>query len=196
MIYTPRQKRRRRLIFLTGFLGLGSIILLAMIIMRYGRADRAQPADVIIVLGSGIHGTVRRTLHGVELYHQGYAPYLLCSGGGSAWDAMPTEAELCTEIAAQEGVPRTQIIVEARSKTTEQNAIESAAILHRLGWSSAVLVTDDYHLLRAHWLFDQQGVRVFPSAARTHESALGYAYVLLREIGALGYHAGKTLLGI
>ncbi len=190
------RQRWFRLIAAASLLGLGGIMLLAVIILRYGRVNRARPADVIIVLGSGDVGTTRRTWHAVELYQQGYAPVLLCTGGVSARDAAPTEAALCAQIATERGVPVTAILTETASKTTEQNAINSAAILRARGWSSAVLVTDDYHLLRARWMFDQQGVHVFPSPAQTDESTLGYAYVLLREIGALGYHTGKTLLGL
>ena len=69
-------------------LGVAALVIalgaLAVTIVRYGATDRARPADVIIVLGGGDVGTARRAEHAAALYHAGYAPHVLCTGGYSA----------------------------------------------------------------------------------------------------------------
>jgi uncharacterized SAM-binding protein YcdF (DUF218 family) len=171
---------------------------LAVVILRYGSVDRARPADVIIVLGGGDVGTTRRTLHAAALYAQGYAPYLLCSGGTAEGETI-SEAERCAQVAQAHGVPASAIVLDRVSLSTEENAIQAAAILHAHGWRDAVLVSDDTHLWRAHWLFESKGVRVWTSPAQVTTGPLSRdekLHAVLREIAATGWTIGKSLLGL
>jgi uncharacterized SAM-binding protein YcdF (DUF218 family) len=197
-----RQQRRRRWrrwlvrgVLITGWGLVGVFAVLVIVIVRYGRQDRARPADVIIVLGGGDVGTARRTEHAVALYDRGYAPYLLCSGAGGAIN----EARYCAALATAAGVPAEAIILEERSRSTEENAIECGRIMAAQGWTQAVLVSDDFHLWRAHWLFEQHGVRVWPSPAQITSggnSWLGQSHDLVREVAATGWHVLKSVLGL
>jgi uncharacterized SAM-binding protein YcdF (DUF218 family) len=103
-------------------------------------------------------------------------------------------------VVEQHGVPASAIVLEERSLSTEENAIESAAIMRARGWSSAVIVSDDFHLFRAHWLFEQQGVRAYMSPAQiTSDDGIGdreKALAVLREVAALIWQVGKSLLGL
>jgi uncharacterized SAM-binding protein YcdF (DUF218 family) len=181
-------------------LGIMSVGGLALIIVRYGAADRARPADVIIVLGGGATGTDRRARHAAALYAQGYAPYVLCAGNLPVIDAPYNEAQWCAQVAQQHGVPAAAIVLEERSRSTEENAIEAAAIMSARGWQDAILVSDDFHLFRAMILFRAHHTRVWPSPAQaTTEGGLTLreeSLAVLREIAALGWHAGKSLLGL
>lgn len=187
-------------------LALGSLAvlqgaLLAFVILRFGAADRARSADVIIVLGGGEAGTERRARHAAVLFGQGVAPYVVCTGSlpvpGSL--AARNEAELCAAVVRAHGVPDAAILVEPRSRSTEENARESAAIMRARGWQSAVLVSDDFHLWRATWLFQARDVRVWPSPAqRTGGSLprLEKSISVLREVAATGWYIGKSLVGL
>ena len=188
------------LIAVFGLAGALVVSVLAAIIIIYGNTDRAQEADVIIVLGAGDTGTTRRAEHAAALYRQGYAPYALCTGSTTAGDSTFTEAEWCALILQQHGVPASAIVLEERSLSTEENAIESAAVMRARGWSSAVIVSDDFHLFRANWLFGQQGMHVYPSPAQiTSNARIGdreKAIAVLREVAALIWQVGKSLLGL
>jgi uncharacterized SAM-binding protein YcdF (DUF218 family) len=73
------------------------------------------------------------------------------------------------------GVPESAIIVEDRSKTTYENAVQSKAVL---GAGHILLVTAAYHLPRAVGLFEQQGLIVTPVACgyeAKHTSAQAWA---------------------
>jgi uncharacterized SAM-binding protein YcdF (DUF218 family) len=181
-------------------IALGVLVLgvLATVILRYGAVDRARPADVIIVLGGGEVGTTRRTLHAAALYARGYAPYLLCSGGMVKGETIP-EAERCEQVALAHGVPAGAIVLDRTSLSTEENAIQAAAILRGHGWQDAVLVSDATHLWRAHWLFESKGVRVWTSPAQVTTgppSRTETVHAVLREIAATGWTIGKSLLGL
>jgi uncharacterized SAM-binding protein YcdF (DUF218 family) len=194
--------RRWLVLFLSGsgLAGLLVVAVLSVIIMTYGSRDQAREADVIIVLGAGDTGTTRRATHAAMLYQQGYAAHVLCTGITIAGDSAHTEANWCAQILQQHGVPDNAILLEEHSLSTEENAIESAVIMRTRGWSSAVIVTDDFHLFRANWLFEQRGVRAYPSPAQiTTNAGIGdreKAIAVLREVAALIWQVGKTLLGL
>ena len=186
-------------IILTG-IGAGTVTLYALgaVIMHYGSIDRARPADVIVVLGGGDAGTTRRTIHAAALYRQGYAPFVLCTGD-IIGDEPISEAERCAQVARQHGVPAAAIVKDEISRSTEENAIQSAAIMQTRGWQDAVLVSDDYHLWRAKWLFEEKGIAVWPSPAQVTTGSLPVSelfYSLLREVAAVGWQVGKSLLGL
>lgn len=194
------QWHRVKLAAAASLIGLVSVGVLALVILRYGRVDRARPADVIVVLGAGDSGTERRAIHAAALYHQGYAPVVLCSGGAQAGTAAAHEADWCAQVTTAHGVPPDAILRETRSQDTVQNARECAAIMRARGWSSALVVSDDFHLLRARWLFDRQGVRAWTSPAQittsTGLNAVAKTWAVLREVAVLGWQAARAVLGV
>jgi uncharacterized SAM-binding protein YcdF (DUF218 family) len=178
---------------------------LALWIFAYGTRDAAQPADVIVILGSGARrdGTpsfayLRRIRHAVALYERGYAPYLLCTGGATQW--MPiSEGESCANYLRGIGIPPEDVLVDNLSMSTEENAIEAAHIMRERGFDTAVLVSDNFHLFRAELLFRAEGITVYPSPAQSTSGALSaFTAVRLtyREVLALGWYAAKTVVGL
>lgn len=79
------------------------------------------PSQCILTLGS--HDT-RVAERAADLYHQGWAPLLIFSGGlGRLTENMwsETEADLFARIAIEKGVPADAILVENRSTNTGEN---------------------------------------------------------------------------
>ena len=146
-----------------------------------GTIDNAEESDVIIVLGAGLlrdgrpgWALTRRSLHGAELWRRGMAPYVLCAGGKA--ESYPrSEAAACREVLLSRGVPADAIILEDRSRSTEENAIFSRRVMIDEGLLDAVLVSDSYHMLRASWLFQLQGIETTKqSGARQPHSASAF----------------------
>lgn len=100
-----------------------------------------RKADVIIVL-SGDHGS--RLQKGIELYRQGYAPYLLYTS---------SETNQPKEEAQAEGVPGHAFLLDRRAQNTYQNAVYSKALMEKHGLHSAIVVSSDYHMRRASLMF-------------------------------------------
>jgi uncharacterized SAM-binding protein YcdF (DUF218 family) len=169
----------------------------------YGQQDRAHPADAIVVLGSrvypgGVAGPAleRRARHAAALYRQGLAASIVCSGGATA--EVPSEAEVACGLLAQWGVPASALILETQAHSTEENALYTAAIAHARGWSSLLIVSDGYHLLRATFLFQRTGLEIHASPAQVTAGPMNLlerAGRETREWVALGWYWGKTLLG-
>ncbi len=93
----------------------------------------------------------------IALYHAGAAPFLVLSGGGRR--AVP-EADVMRRLALAGGVPAAALLLEPRSRSTLENATETARLLAARGDTAIVLVTDPYHALRARLLFRLAGVAV------------------------------------
>jgi uncharacterized SAM-binding protein YcdF (DUF218 family) len=173
------------------------------VIDGYGQHDRAQPADVIVVLGARVYAggrlgpsLTRRAQHAAALYQQGYAPSILCTGGLGT--DPPTEAEAACGLIAELGVPRTALFFEMQSHSTEENALYSAVIAREQGWTSALIVSDGYHLLRATLLFQRAGFSVYPSPAQLTGGPMNpieRAARESRELAALLWFWGKLAVG-
>lgn len=194
--HTRLRRHWRGLLIAAGIFVLAGVAFVgvsAILLLRYGSVDRARAADVIVVLGGGPASTERRTRHAIELYHEGYAPYIVCSGG-RAWTT--SEADRCARRAEWRGVPPEAIVVEDQSQSTEENAIEVAKIMAARGWDSAIIVSDDFHLWRAQWLFEEQGVPHVWTSPADPVSTRDQIVSVVREVAAIGWHIGKSALGL
>ena len=100
------------------------------------------------------------------------------------------------KIAGREnGVPAEAILIEDRSRSTEENALYSDEIMRAHGWKTALLVSDGYHLLRATWIFSNEGIP-FTTSPAASPPLLDLAVAVVREVVALHWQVFKTLLGL
>lgn len=176
-------------------------IALAGVVYAYSQVDGARESDVIIVLGAGLRrdgrpgpALIRRGAKAAALYAEGYAQHIICSGGFAMTQAR-SEAEACFDVLVDNGVPEDAIVLESRSRSTEENAAYSRAIMQENGWETALVVSDGYHLLRAQWIFAQQGVSISTSPAAP-PSLLNLLTSIGREVVALHWQALKSILNL
>ena len=107
------------------------------------------PADCVFVLGSH---DMRVADYAIDLYKQGYAPYLLFSGGvvhqnaelNVIWER--TEAEHFARRAVSAGVIRDRILIENRATNTGENFQFSRQLLEARGldFQSFILAQKPY----------------------------------------------------
>jgi uncharacterized SAM-binding protein YcdF (DUF218 family) len=157
----------------------------------YGMTDRGQSADVIIVLGSGLlrnnqpgPALTRRSQEAAALYGAGLAGSIICTGGLTAGRTR-SEADGCRQVLEDAGVPRAAIILEERSRSTQENAEYAHEIMDANGWQTAVLISDGYHLLRAQWIFGEEGITAYTVPTATRPRLSGYMVAIAREVAAL-----------
>ena len=159
-----------------------------------------QPSDVIIVLGAAVWpqgqpspALRRRVAHAVRLFQNGEGRYVLMTGGVGVLP--PAEADVMRQLAIEAGVPDSHIVVEDQAHSTFDSAVYCYRICQQHGWTTALIVTDRYHLLRALLTFYSFGLRVRGSAAHRLTSQrwykTGYAYG--REFLALGWYLWRIL---
>ena len=134
-----------------------------------------------------------RTLLALELYDQGYASHLIFTGGLGA--NPPAEAEVMRQVAIAQGVPPQSVVVEDQGRNTRDSATRVAGICARYGWSSLLLVSDRFHLVRARVLFRDLGFTA--STASTRDPCRGghhrVRYVLRETMALLSYCLYRSL---
>jgi uncharacterized SAM-binding protein YcdF (DUF218 family) len=141
-------------------------------VLLWSRADRARPADAIIVLGAAQYGgrpspVLRSRLdHAIGLWHGGLAPRLVVTGGVGAGDTT-SEAAVGRRYAIRQGIPDSAILVESHGRTTMESMKAAALLMDGYGLDSAILVSDPFHMLRLDILARQQGLHPFTSPTRT-----------------------------
>ena len=139
-----------------------------------------QSVDAIVVLGGAIRppnefqadaelgeDTLYRCLRAAKLYQAGDPLPVIVSGGKVDPNREgPSLAAAMSDFLAANGVPLHDIVLEEASRTTHENAVESATILRKLPAQRIILVTDATHLLRSDFCFRAQGLDVLPRGSR------------------------------
>lgn len=131
-------------------------------------------ADAIVVLGGMTRGVVPgigltdlggaadRLVHSARLFKKGKAPLILLSGGNAP--GYQPEAEAMADILALMDIPKKNMLLEIKSRSTQQNALYSKELFRREGVEKILLVTSASHMRRAEAIFKTTGVSVIPAA--------------------------------
>ena len=132
----------------------------------WGRADRAQSADAIVIFGASVrdggHASPilrARTRHGFELWQRGLAPKIVCTGGVGTFP--PAESEVQKRLLIGWGVPQAAILVDDKSTSTLENARNAASLLPR--GARVIAVSEPFHLWRCCRNCSKFGLTAFPS---------------------------------
>ncbi len=139
-------------------------------IIWVGDRDQAAPADAIIVLGAAAYDAKpspvfeERIRHGLDLYHQGYAPKLIFTGGFGGSRARFSESQVARRYALRQKVPAEDILIETRSRTTRQNLIEAQRVMQKNDMHRVILVSDPLHMARALRLSRELGIDALASS--------------------------------
>ena len=157
-------------------------------------AARIEPADAIVVLGRGgadsdgvlTNRSLRRLMHGIELYRERLAPLLVLSGTGEETGARAVLAEGL-------GVPATVIMQVSSVHTTREEAERIGELLLPRGRRRILLVGDPIDMPRARALMERAGFTVLPAPTAATgpslpEGRLGLLRDIATELGGLAYY--------
>jgi uncharacterized SAM-binding protein YcdF (DUF218 family) len=151
--------------------------------------NRTADVEAIVILGGYVDppskqrgyavpgsDTVSRCLHGAALFREGEPCWVIVSGGKvDSNQPGPSVAEAMKVFLVSQGVGEEYILLEDRSGSTYENAVESDKILKDRGIDNVLLVTDAASLLRADMCFQRQGIDVIPSGCR-YRTAEGFRF--------------------
>jgi uncharacterized SAM-binding protein YcdF (DUF218 family) len=129
-------------------------------------------ADAMVLLG----GNEQRPTRAAELFKQGEAPLIICSGYG--------DAHAYKTILMKSGVPAQDISLEAKSRSTRENAELSIAMLRQMGARRVIIVTSWYHSRRALMCFEHYAPEI---QFYSRPSYYGYPRPEWRSKGINGY---------
>ena len=162
-----------------------------------------ERAEVIVVLGGGtrafdyprpsseVNEAGDRLLYAAQLYRRGVAPRILLSGGNARMvgEAGSSDAEEMANVLVEIGVPREALVLEATSRNTRENAVETRRILQGQGIERIVLVTSASHMPRACSVFEKLGFEVIPAPTDFRVSQEEWAYYTRPNVWIQLYNA-------
>ncbi|MGD9100878.1 MAG: YdcF family protein [Anaerolineae bacterium] len=194
--------KAKTLLRLVGVPGLVALLAYAWALSRvyaFARADELSAglrADVIVVLGAaqwnGVPSPVLRGRldHAIALYHAGHTPIILFAGGSRPGDQF-TEAKVGRDYALTRGVPEPATRLEQAGRTTWQSMVAVRRIMAAQGWTTAILVSDPFHMRRLKSMAGDLGILSYSSP--TPFSAIrskSWWYTLNEAHIYLGYELG------
>ncbi len=169
------------------------------------RQDARPGSDAIVVLGSAQYDGVPSSIfearleHALRLYEDGVAPVIVTVGGRADGDRY-TEAEAGASYLAGRGVPGEALLAVPEGVDTLQSMRAVGAAYGERGWSSAVLVTDPWHAMRAERMAEDAGVGAESSPTRqgpaVQTRATQFRYILRETAAYLLYRVtGESVAG-
>ncbi len=168
----------------------------ALRVWYVARVDDRRPVDAVVVLGAAQYDGepssvfAARLRHAEALYADGLAPRIVTTGGGRAGDVY-TEAEAGRRYLIDRGVPADDVVAVGEGTDTLGSLRAADARARRDGWSTALVVSDPWHSLRARTMARDSGLDAWTSptrsgpVVRTRETQARY---IVRETAALLYY--------
>src|SRR5437660_4773718 len=135
-------------------------------VMRQSGKDESRSADAIVVFGAAEYGGrpspvyKARLDHAVGLYHRGWAPMVITTGGAGA-DPQFTEGEVGREYLKAHGIPDAALIAETQSPDTAETARRVSTIMRTNHINTCLAVSDGYHIFRIKQMLGRQGITVY-----------------------------------
>ena len=196
--FRPRPLRRWLLRILVG----GALVLAlvaggtAFRVWQYGRIDDRGHADVILVLGAAEYdGTPSSILrarldHAKLLYQEGVASQIVTVGGSKPGD-LYTEAEAGEKYLKTVGIPANRL-TEVNSGNDTLTSLQAAAeVLRQHNWTTAVLVSDPWHMFRSEIMASESGIDSWTSPTHSGpvvQSRVTQLLYIGRETAALLFY--------
>lgn len=162
-----------------------------------GLVDELAPADVAVVLGSKVYPSgvpspllVDRLERALSLYREGLVPQVIVSGGLGVEGH--EEAEVMAAYLVRRGIPRGRVIEDRRGFTTFDTARNARRIMEARGLTSAVAVSNYYHVPRCKLAFRRAGILQVASARACVRLTPREPWSLAREVAACYWYALRS----
>lgn len=141
-------------------------------VWQVARADERDKADVIVVLGAAqYNGTPSpifraRLAHAKSLLNEGVAKHIVTTGGKQTDDEF-TEAQAGTNWLTEHGVASSDVITVGEGRDTLGSLHAVSRDVRKRDMSSAVIVSDPWHSLRARTMAEDEGLEATTSPTRS-----------------------------
>jgi uncharacterized SAM-binding protein YcdF (DUF218 family) len=166
----------------------------------FARQDDHRVSDAIVVLGAaqfnGRPSSVftARLVHARDLYQLKVAPRIITVGGNRAGDQY-TEASSGKAWLTQHGVPASRIVAVGTGSDTLTSLKAVEQRMQQGSWSTAVIVTDPWHSLRARAMATDQGIDAAMSPTRqgpaVRQRSTEFRYIARETLAYLYYKVFK-----
>lgn len=158
-------------------------LLLAIYVGKNVYFDDKKKSDAILVLGAKSYKgnkynpcLAARVEHAAELYKQGYADKIIMSGGDDSEDGK-NEASTMQDIAQKFQIPKNDILLENKSKSTFENIVFSSKLMKERNIKTVVIVTEPFHSPRAGLVAKKAALNYSISPTLTSQCWLRWKYL-------------------
>ncbi len=144
----------------------------AFSILAYSQKNELVKSDAAIVLGAAAWGSKpspvlqERVNHAIWLYKHGYVKKIIFTGG-KADERDFTESEVSRMYALKNQVKDEDILIERKSRVTEQNLEYAKEIAEEHGLKTFLLVSDPLHMKRAMAMAKHYQIQAYSSPTNT-----------------------------
>ncbi|MEO8295683.1 MAG: YdcF family protein [Gemmatimonadota bacterium] len=149
----PLPTRSRKLLLVIALGVALAYIVSFLIVLLVSRQDQRRKTDAIVVLGAAQYNgkpspVLRARLdHAIELYHDGYAPIVMVTGGTAQGDT-ESEATVSRRYLLGKGLPDKALIVRPEGRSTVASMEAVGKWLKERKLTSVLLVSDPFHMCR------------------------------------------------
>lgn len=148
------------------------VIANAFSIYGYGYRGDKRESDVAIILGAstdsdGVSPVYKERInHGIWLCNNGYAKYIILTGGKGRGNDF-SDAYKAKEYALSQGISEEKIMLEEKSSITQDNLKYSKEIMDENNLNSCIIVSDPLHMKRAMLMAEDYEKNTWPSPTPT-----------------------------
>jgi uncharacterized SAM-binding protein YcdF (DUF218 family) len=132
----------------------GTVYTVALVtVLVVSQQDQRRPVDAIVVLGAAQYNgrpspVLRARLdHALQLYHEGFAPRIVVTGGVGRGDTT-SEALVGRNYLLNQGVPPSAVVVQPQGRSTQASMTAVADWLEAQHLRRVILVSDPFHMFR------------------------------------------------
>ncbi|MEO8200124.1 MAG: YdcF family protein [Gemmatimonadota bacterium] len=142
------------------------------IVFLVSRQDQRRKSDAIVVLGAAQYNgkpspVLRARLdHAILLFHDGYAPRVIVTGGIAQGDS-ESEATVSRRYLLSNGVPNSAVIVRPEGRSTVASIEAVGKWLKDRHLKTVVLVSDPFHMCRLRLEARRMDLEAYTSPTRT-----------------------------
>lgn len=164
-------------------------VICAYSIWSYSKVNQLVKADAAIVLGAAVWEDEpspvlrERINHAIWLYKNEYVDKIIFTGGkgeGSTY----AESEVSKKYAMKHNVFSEDILIETKSKITEENLSYASKLALENNLHTFILVSDPLHMKRATLMAKNSGLEVYssPTPSSMYKSLNSQIPFLFREV--------------
>jgi uncharacterized SAM-binding protein YcdF (DUF218 family) len=162
------------------------------IVLLVSRQDQRRKTDAIVVLGAAQYNgkpspVLRARLdHAIELFHAGYAPIVMVTGGTAKGDT-ESEAIVSRRYLLSNGLPDSAVIVRPEGRSTVASMEAVGIWIRQRNLKSVLLVSDPFHMCRLRLEARRMDLTAFTSPTATSPISVNHR----RELSYLAAEALK-----
>ena len=181
-----RKSKISEFVLMGTFALLGVLLFPLAQIYTFGFTDYSRQADIAVVFGARAFadGRLSTTLsdrvdRSIELYHAGYVPKLLFTGGIDA-DGV-NEPQMMKNYAVARGVDPAHIILDDQGDNTDNSARNTVPLFHEMEATRVLAISQNFHLPRIKMTYRAEGFNVLTVPAHSDHFIPGTHRNLARE---------------